>query len=67
MSSSTSSSSSTAGGPSTRIPQEPSVNPLTIRAAQPPAPPPTTSTSTSKNQPIDDRRLYIGNLDPTID
>ncbi|KAF9543152.1 hypothetical protein EC957_001214 [Mortierella hygrophila] len=67
MSSSASSSSSTAGGLSTRIPQEPSVNPLTIRVAQPPAPPPTTSTSTSKNQPIDDRRLYIGNLDPTID
>ncbi|KAH7042996.1 hypothetical protein BKA57DRAFT_413298 [Linnemannia elongata] len=65
MSSSSSSSSSTAGGLSTRILQEPAVNPLTIRVAQPPAPP---STSTSKNQqPLDDRRLYIGNLDPTID
>ncbi|KAK3823910.1 MAG: hypothetical protein JOS17DRAFT_752575 [Linnemannia elongata] len=63
---SSSSSSSTAGGLSTRISQEPSVNPLTIRVAQPPVPP-STSASTSKNQPLDDRRLYIGNLDPTID
>ncbi|KAG0374186.1 hypothetical protein BGX24_010721 [Mortierella sp. AD032] len=49
-----------------RISKEPAVNPLTIRSAHPittvaPTKP------TEKNHSLDDRRLYIGNLDPGID
>ncbi|KAG0284074.1 hypothetical protein BGZ96_011553 [Linnemannia gamsii] len=49
---------------SASISTEASINPLTIRTAQPPT---ASTVSTSKSLPIDDRRLYIGNLDSTID
>ncbi|KAF9918861.1 hypothetical protein FBU30_011242 [Linnemannia zychae] len=41
-----------------------SVNPLTIRSTPPSTP---SNSTSSSNPPLDDRRLYIGNLDPTID
>ncbi|KAF9119416.1 hypothetical protein BGW39_000319 [Mortierella sp. 14UC] len=63
MASTNPSSSSSSSLPS-RIPEEPAVNPLTIRVAHPPTVP---IKSTSNHHPLDDRRLYIGNLDPTID
>ncbi|KAF9903053.1 hypothetical protein EC991_004266 [Linnemannia zychae] len=60
-----SSSSSSSSSLPSRIPEEPAVNPLTIRNAHSPTIP--AKSTVKQQQPLDDRRLYIGNLDPTID